>query len=671
MQDSLYLSKKTCLFFSLQVTSNTRRGKPYDKANLLRAYEATQSGMSVYRASCVYSVPESTLRDRTRCNVALDATPGPSTLLSWEEEKHLVDHIKYMGDIGYGYTKSEVQYMATDYCQSLRKSVKSENGLSSFWFYAFLKRWPDIKIVKPQKLQMYRAKSASKETIDKYFRELGQVLRQNNLMEAPERIYNIDETGISMEHAPPKIVCSSTTNPQAITSPRQSNVTIIAGANAIGNSIPPFYVIPGKRWCDDFLDGAPAGSAGKMSSTGWSNMSVFEYYVTEHLAKHAKIAQNNAQSILVMYDDHKSHLSLTLTEWARQRNVILFVLPPHTSHLTQPLDVGVFGPFKSQYNKECQGYLQKNPGVAITKYEVAKLTAKPYLKAVCPENVVSAFRKSGIYPYNSNTILPSQLAPSIIYETETIPETGSAIIPDTETETIPNTNSIDPEVQEEPESAIETQPPPAEVESPEPAMLCEASKDNSEIMQNFFNERKITKVVSKPKKKFVTPYKVTGSLMKKSNIESLTIQASKREAKQLPTSKPKAAVNSKAKKQSVPKSKVSKPTSFIKTEPIDNLLAENSVRPGTSGLNRKGAPIDLTTPDASENESDIVDDDGEKCCVCDKYEPVELVNHDEVYFVKWGECDSCGHWTHLRFCCPTRVLRRGDVFRCPHCLLQN
>ena len=172
---------------------------------------------------------------------------------------------------------------------------------------------------KTSKLQIYREKSASKETIEKYFRELGQVLRQNNLMEAPERIYNKDETGISMEHAPLRIVCSSTTNPQAITSSRQSNVTIIAGANAIGNSILPFYVIPGKRWCDDFLDGAPAGSAGKMSSTGWLNMSVFEYFVTDHLAKHAKIAQNNAQSILVMSDGHKPHLSLTLTEWARQR----------------------------------------------------------------------------------------------------------------------------------------------------------------------------------------------------------------------------------------------------------------------------------------------------------------------------------------------------------------
>ena len=141
----------------------------------------------MYRASRVYSVPASTLKDRTRCNVALNATRGPGPLLSWEEEKHMVDHIKYMGDIGYGYTKSEVQYMATDYCKSGGKGVNSENGLSSMWFYAVMKRWPDIKVAKPQKLQMSRAESASRETIDNYFRELGTVLRQNNLLEAPER----------------------------------------------------------------------------------------------------------------------------------------------------------------------------------------------------------------------------------------------------------------------------------------------------------------------------------------------------------------------------------------------------------------------------------------------------------------------------------------------------
>ena len=118
--------------------------------------------------------------------------------------------------------------------------MKYENGLSSMWLYAFMKRWQAIKLVKPQKLQMSRAKNASRETIVMYFQKLGEVLQQNNLMEATEIFYNIDKTGIIMDHSPPKIVCFSTTNPQAVTSSKQSNSTIIAGANAIKNSIPSF-----------------------------------------------------------------------------------------------------------------------------------------------------------------------------------------------------------------------------------------------------------------------------------------------------------------------------------------------------------------------------------------------------------------------------------------------
>ena len=28
-------------------------------------------------------------------------------------------------------------------------------------------------------------------------------------------------------------------------------------------------------------------------------------------------------------------------------NIILMILPPHSSHLTQPLDIGIFGPLKT------------------------------------------------------------------------------------------------------------------------------------------------------------------------------------------------------------------------------------------------------------------------------------------------------------------------------------
>ena len=40
---------------------------------------------------------------------------GHETLFTMEEGKMLVDHLSYMADIGYGYQKSKVLYIARDF----------------------------------------------------------------------------------------------------------------------------------------------------------------------------------------------------------------------------------------------------------------------------------------------------------------------------------------------------------------------------------------------------------------------------------------------------------------------------------------------------------------------------------------------------------------------------
>ena len=65
-------------------------------------------------------------------------------------------------------------------------------------------------------------------------------------------------------------------------------------------------------------------------------------------------------------------------------------------------------------------YKKINPGISITKHAIAKLTAKPYVKAFSPENLSSAFKKAGIYPFSSAVITPEQVAPSLIYRAETV-----------------------------------------------------------------------------------------------------------------------------------------------------------------------------------------------------------------------------------------------------------
>ena len=57
----------------------------------------------------------------------------------------------------------------------------------------------------------------------------------------------------------------------------------------------------------------------------------------------------------------------------------------------------------------------------------------------------------------------------------------------------------------------------------------------------------------------------------------------------------------------------------------------------------------------------------ELCCVCGRFQPEELKKVVSLVLVTWAQCDQCGHWTHLRFCCKTRCVRRHDTFLCPHC----
>ena len=68
---------------------------------------------------------------------------------------------------------------------------------------------------------------------------------------------------------------------------------------------------------------------------------VFLKFLTDHFLQHTGIPQiGNGEHVLLLYDGHKSHISSSLISWALEKSIILFVLPAHTSHALQPLDVG-------------------------------------------------------------------------------------------------------------------------------------------------------------------------------------------------------------------------------------------------------------------------------------------------------------------------------------------
>ena len=114
-------------------------------------------------------------------------------------------------------------------------------------------------------------------------------------------------------------------------------------------SFPPYFIFKDQQFTDELLQGATIGSAATMSKSGWSNSFIFQEYLENHFIKFIQ-RSDPSQPIIVPFDGHKSHINIPVTEWAKINNIILFVLPAHTSNILQPLDVGCFGPLQKIYN---------------------------------------------------------------------------------------------------------------------------------------------------------------------------------------------------------------------------------------------------------------------------------------------------------------------------------
>ncbi|WAR13550.1 hypothetical protein MAR_027730, partial [Mya arenaria] len=79
------------------------------------------------------------------------------------------------------------------------------------------------------------------EVLNNYFKELDKVFKAYNLHEGIDYFWNIDETGLQMEHSPRKILCMQGKKTNTVTSINVQAVTIIECGSAAGTHFPPYY----------------------------------------------------------------------------------------------------------------------------------------------------------------------------------------------------------------------------------------------------------------------------------------------------------------------------------------------------------------------------------------------------------------------------------------------
>lgn len=171
-------------------------------------------------------------------------------------------------------------------------------------------------------------------------------------------------------------------------------VTVLNAINALGNSIPPFFLFPRQKINPAFLFGAPPGSDGAAYITGWMTEDNFLLFL-KHFVKFTRCSKE--KKVLLLVDNHESHISLPAIDYARENGIIILTFPPHCSHKLQPLDVTVYSSFKGCYNTQVTNRLTiEKPGTPLSIYDIAGLIGKAFPQSFTPSNIISGFSTTGI-----------------------------------------------------------------------------------------------------------------------------------------------------------------------------------------------------------------------------------------------------------------------------------
>lgn len=110
---------------------------------------------------------------------------------------------------------------------------------------------------------------------------------------------------------------------------------------------------------------------------------------------------------MILLDGHESHLSIKFETFCKENNIITICLPAHSSHLTQPLDVGCFSVLKRAYSREVKHFIKSHINY-ITKVEFLLAFKAAHFIAMTKDNIKGGFRGAGLVPFNPKAVI-SQL----------------------------------------------------------------------------------------------------------------------------------------------------------------------------------------------------------------------------------------------------------------------
>ncbi|USP81206.1 putative transposase [Curvularia clavata] len=340
-------------------------------------------------AAALYNVAETTLRRRRAGKPARrDCQPNSKKLTKLEEEV-IVSHILDLDLRGFSPTYTAVRDMADRLL-----AARGAGQVGVHWPRNFVKRTDSLTTRFNRAYDRQRALCEDSALIKGWFELVEQTKAKYGICD--EDVYNFDEAGFLMGKITTQLVVTA--------SERKGQPKAIQPGGRDWLVYPTVSNFTGKYHLSAWYEEAeiPRDWAIAVSDNGWTTNELGVEWL-KHFDAHTKTRVVGARRLLIL-DGHESHNSLAFQELCKENNIYTLCMPPHSSHLLQPLDVGCFSPLKRAYSREVESLIRNHIN-HITKLEFLPAFKTAFDQSFTPANICSAFRGAGLVPLQPDAVL--------------------------------------------------------------------------------------------------------------------------------------------------------------------------------------------------------------------------------------------------------------------------
>jgi hypothetical protein len=369
--------------------------RPYTEDDVQRALEAVIGGKSVRKASLDWAVPRSTLQDRINGRVSMREAQEPYQRLSQVQEQRLTDWVLTQETLGNSPTHTQIRAFAGRILAIRRDATP----LGKRWMAGFLKRNPILKTKKQFRIDSVRVNGATSDIIKPWFQKLE--VPAVKAIKAENR-WNMDEAGIMEGQGENGLVVGSVQ--KRFTQKKQPGskawTSFIECISAIGKALHPLVMFKGKsvqqQWFPTDLKDFK-GWEFTATENGWtSDITALEWLQKVFIPQSAP--RNSSEARLLILDGHGSHETTEFMWECFSNNIYLLFLPPHTSHVLQPLDLSVFAPLKQAYRKQLSFLSLLTDSTPLGKRNFLDCYRKARISSLVITNIKAGWQASGLWP---------------------------------------------------------------------------------------------------------------------------------------------------------------------------------------------------------------------------------------------------------------------------------